>query len=83
MTAGIDKEIYYGASITNADVIMSDGKSIEHVGVTPDETILPTAEDISKGRDPVLSRALQILGVQIPPEVAGKIFAKADEWDNN
>jgi C-terminal processing protease CtpA/Prc len=83
MTAGIDKEIYYAASITNADVIMSDGKSIEHVGVTPDETILPTAEDISKGRDPVLSRAVEILGGNISPEVAGKLFTKADEWDDN
>jgi C-terminal processing protease CtpA/Prc len=83
MTAGINKEIYYSASITNADVIMSDGKSIEHFGVTPDEIILPTAEDISKGRDPVLSRALDILGAKVSPEAAGKIFAKAEEWEDN
>ena len=83
MTTGINKEVYYAASITNADVIMSDGKSIEHVGVIPDETILPTAEDISKGRDPVLSRAMEILGQNLPPEVAGRIFAKADEWTDN
>ncbi len=80
MTAGINKEIYYAASITNADVIMSDGKSIEHIGVTPDETILPTAEDISKRRDPVLSRAVELLGGKISPEVAGGLFAKAEEW---
>jgi C-terminal processing protease CtpA/Prc len=80
MIAGVNKEIYYGASITDADLIMSDGKSIEHVGVTPDETILPTALDISMGRDPVLSRAVQILGGQLSPEAAGKMFAKAEEW---
>jgi C-terminal processing protease CtpA/Prc len=83
MTAGINKEIYYGASITNADVIMSDGKSIEHMGVTPDETILPTAEDIANRRDPVLSRALEILGMKASPEAAGKMMAKSYEWEDN
>ena len=66
--------ISYGASITNADVIMSDGKSIEHVGVTPDERLLPTAEDIAAGRDPVLSKAVSLLGQTLEPEKAGKLF---------
>ncbi len=66
--------VFYGASITNADVIMSDGKSVEHVGVIPDETIIPTPEDLAAQRDPVLSRAVELLGGQLPPAVAGRMF---------
>jgi C-terminal processing protease CtpA/Prc len=66
--------MYYGASITNADVIMSDGKSLEHVGVTPDELLLPTAADLAAKRDPVLSRAAALVGMQLAPEKAGAMF---------
>jgi C-terminal processing protease CtpA/Prc len=65
-------------NITIADLIMTDGKSLEKVGVTPDEVILPTAEDMAAGRDPVMSRAAALCGVEITPEAAGRMFPV--EW---
>lgn len=77
---GAGREIFYGVSITEADVIMSDGKSLEHIGVTPDEQILPTGADLAAGRDPVMVRALELANVKISPEEAGKFFPI--QWDD-
>ena len=71
---GTDTVVPFGVSITDADVIMADGKSLEKVGVTPDELVLPTAKDMASGRDVVLSRAAAILGVELSPEKAGTFF---------
>ena len=71
---GQDTVIFYGASVTDADIIMSDGKSLERLGVVPDEIRLPTNQDLAAKRDPVLAYAASLLGVTIPPEKAGALF---------
>lgn len=71
---GLDVVVFYGASITVSDLIMSDGKSLEKIGVTPDEVRLPTAEDLASGRDTVLSYAASLFGVKLDPVEAGKLF---------
>jgi C-terminal processing protease CtpA/Prc len=73
-TQGTDTKIAYAFSITEADLIMKDGKSLEHAGVTPDEILLPTAKDLARGWDPVLSRAAALVGVNLEAAAAGKLF---------
>ena len=71
---GLQTVAYFGASITEADLIMTDGNSLEKKGVVPDETMLPSAADLAAGRDPVLAHAVQNLGGKFTPEEAGKLF---------
>lgn len=71
---GIDVIVPYGVSITEADIVMTDRKSLEHVGVTPDEIKLPAAADLAAQRDPVLAYAASLLGVTMTAEKAGSFF---------
>ncbi len=73
-TFGLDSKVPYGVSVTVSDWTMMDGQRLEKTGVTPDEKILPTAQDMANRRDPVMARALKILGIEQTPEQAGAIF---------
>jgi C-terminal processing protease CtpA/Prc len=71
---GIGSVAFFGTSITVADLRMSDGNSLEKVGVTPDETVLPSGADLAAGRDPALARAITLLGGTMTAEEAGKFY---------
>jgi len=77
-SSGMDIKVFYGASVTVADVLMADGKSLEKVGVTPDVILLPTGSQLAEGQDPVLSRAAELAGLKLDPVAAGKLFPY--EW---
>jgi len=72
-TAG-EYVLLYGISITETDLIMADGKSLEGEGVVPDEAVLPTGADLAAGRDPALAQAVLKAGGLLLPEDAGKAF---------
>jgi carboxyl-terminal processing protease len=78
---GVGGTLYFGQVMTTTDVIMSDGKSLEHVGVTPDEFSLPTAADLAAQRDPVLAKVATAAGMPLTPEKAGSLFPL--EWLDN
>jgi hypothetical protein len=71
---GADARVFYGFSVTEANAIMSDGKSLEKTGVTPDEQLLPTAADLAAGRDPVLAHAAELGGMKLDSVAAGGLF---------
>jgi len=66
---------WYGLSVTDAEVIMADGGTLEGVGVRPDELVLPSGADLAAGRDPALARALQLLGHQVDATQAGRLLS--------
>jgi hypothetical protein len=47
---GSETVISYGVSVTKSDLIMTDGKSLEHVGVVQDEIALPSGQDLAAGK---------------------------------
>jgi len=72
--AALGEAVFCGVEVTVADLKMADGKSLEHVGVTPDEIVLPSPDELAAGADPQLSVALQKVGVPLSSAAAGQLF---------
>jgi carboxyl-terminal processing protease len=77
-TVGNDTLVPYALSVTSANLLMSDGKSLERVGVIPDVLVLPTAAEMAAGTDPVLARAIAMAGGSMDAATAGTLFPY--EW---
>jgi len=75
---GMDVAVFFGISVTDADIIMSDGNSLERNGVAPDEGMIPTAKALATNQDPVLSRAVALADGKLDPQKAGNLFPR--EW---
>lgn len=76
----------FGMSVTIADLIMSDGNRLEHIGVKPDLLIGPTAIALANKYDPILAYAAELLGAKISSEDAGKLdflFTKTESDDDD
>jgi C-terminal processing protease CtpA/Prc len=74
----LDSPIYYAVSVTDADLRMTDGKSLERVGVEPDILVLPSDRDLESKRDPAMAKAAGLVGGQLSPEEAGTILPQEE-----
>ena len=79
LATGIDAVSFYALSVTDADVMMADGTRLEGVGVQPDTMVLPTADDLATGRDPVLAAALTMAGYPTDAPRAGTLLPRRSE----
>lgn len=78
---GLDTVIFFGTSITVADLIMTDGNSLEKRGVTPDIVLTRTGKDLASRHDTVFAKAVESLGLTLSPAAAGAIFP--DDAEDN
>lgn len=73
------KFFVYGVAVTIADLRMRDGESLEGRGMTPDEIVLPSGDDLREGRDPAMARAAALAGLELSPEAAWSHFRPKEE----
>ena len=72
---------FFALNVTVFDLIMTDGKSLEKTGVSPNVLSLPSALELVQRRDRQLSFAAGEFGHKISPADAGKIFPREEETE--
>lgn len=72
--AGFSKFLEYGLQVTVEDLVMPDEGRLENVGVMPEFIVIPTGADLAAHRDPQMSKALALAGIQMDPVAAAKIY---------
>ncbi len=70
---GFERFTVFGMNVTVADLIMSDGKRLEKVGVIPDIAVGPSPKAIAEQTDPVLAYAVRSLGGDMDEKQAGAL----------
>jgi C-terminal processing protease CtpA/Prc len=71
---GGEKYMVYGATIAVRDMIFDDGNRLENVGVVPEFIILPTGADLIAKRDPQMTKALALTGIQMDAVQAARVY---------
>jgi C-terminal processing protease CtpA/Prc len=82
---GFEKYTVFGMNLTIADLIMSDGKRLEGVGVVPDFPVGPTGSALANRNDPVLAYAVKLFGGSMTDKAAGDlnfIIPKTEDEDD-
>jgi carboxyl-terminal processing protease len=79
LTIGMETKIFFGVQVTNSDIVMSDGSKLEHIGVAPDELLVPASTDLAGKQDPVLARALALAGATTDAVKAGSLFRETQQ----
>src|SRR4029077_9669469 len=77
----LDSPISYAISVTEADLVLTDGKPLEHIGVEPEILVLPTSQDLANKRDPALAKAAGLVGARLSQEEAGTVLPTIESND--
>ena len=74
---GFSRQVTYGVQVSVMDLIMPDGQRLEKIGVTPDVLVLPSGADMAARRDPVMAKALSMVGMALDPVEAATVYREA------
>ena len=74
---GFGRKVTYGVQVSVMDLIMADGQRLEKIGVVPDVMVLPSGADMAARRDPVMAKALSMVGLTMDPVEAATVYRDA------